>query len=94
MDYNLFWVLSNGKVKQSGDRIHYFFNTLSFTTNTYPETLGAEGIESFRYLHLKNRMGIKIVYNNFSTYRRLTQNKKICCRDKRRRKKDRILKKG
>ena len=54
--------------------INYFSNTLSFTTDTYLETLSAEDIESFRYLHFntKNSIETKIVYTDVSTYRRLT----------------------
>ena len=42
-DYNFYWVLGNGKVKQSSDWVHYFFNTLSFRINTYFETVKCEG---------------------------------------------------
>ena len=38
-DCNFFWVLNNGKFKQSSDWIHYFFNTLSFTTDKYLDIL-------------------------------------------------------
>ena len=58
--------------------IHYFFNRLSFRTNTYLETLSAEDIESFRHLHfnVKNRLETNIVYADDSTYRRLTTEQK------------------
>ena len=51
------------------------FNT---TIDTYLETLSAEDIESIRYLHFntKNRIETKIVYTDFSTYRRLTTEQK------------------
>ena len=51
---------------------------LSFTTNTYLETLYAEDIERFRYLHfnVENRLETNIVYTDFSTYRRLTTEQK------------------
>ena len=77
-DYNFWGVLNNGKVKQSSDWIHYFFNTESFRINTYLETLSAEDIESFRYLHFntKNRIQTKTVYTDFSTYRKLTTEQK------------------
>ena len=60
------------------DRMHYFFNTFSFRTETYLENLSAEDIESFRYLHFnfKNRIETKIAYIDFSTYRRLTTEEK------------------
>ena len=73
------------------DRIHYFFNNLSFRTDRYLENLSAEDIESFRYLHfnIENRIDTKIFYIDFSTYRRLTtEQKKIHRPDKRRRKRD------
>ena len=77
-NYNFGGVLNNGKVKQSSDRIHYFFNMLSFTINTYLETLSVEDIESLRYLHFNtgNRIDTKMFYTDFSTYRRLTTEQK------------------
>ena len=51
----------NEKVKQSDNWIQCFFNTSSFKINTYLETLSAEDIEYFRYLHFntKNRIETK-----------------------------------
>ena len=51
---------------------------LSFRTNTYLETLSAEDIESFRYLHFNvaNRLETNIVYADDSKYRRLTTEQK------------------
>ena len=68
----------NEKVKQSDNWIHYFFNTSSFKINTYLETLSAEDIESFRYLHFntRDRIETKNVYTDLSTYRRLTTEQK------------------
>lgn len=74
----MFGVLHNGKVKPSSNWIHYFFNKLSFRTDTYLEALGAEDIESFRYLYfdVENSLKTKIVYTDFSKYKRLTTKQK------------------
>ena len=63
---------------------------LSFSTNTYLETLYADDIERFRCLHfnVENRLETNIVYTDFSTHRRLTTEQKNCCPDKRRQKMD------